>query len=220
MGISFLHTAQVHVETFDGIFDALAPDMTLNHVVVPELLARAQAHGVDDVHVETTRLLAAMCDDDAAVCTCTTLGPIADDLGGDNLLRIDRPVMEYACAQGPRILVAICLEATRGSTCDLLAKCADLAGVAITPEVVFIDTAWPHFENGDIDLFAEEIASVISDSVANGEFDCVVLAQASMHVAEPLLQDLTVPVVSSPVMAAKRALEIAMGTSTKSGLLT
>ena len=45
MGISFLHTAQVHVETFDGIFDALAPDMTLNHVVVPELLARAQAHG-------------------------------------------------------------------------------------------------------------------------------------------------------------------------------
>jgi hypothetical protein len=41
------------------------------------------------------------------------------------------------------------------------------------------------------------------------DFDCVVLAQASMHVAEPLLQNIGVPVVSSPVMAAKRAVEIA-----------
>lgn len=209
MRISFLHTAQVHVDTFDGIFKTLAPDVSLNHVVVPDLLSSAQANGLDDVRAETNSTLEAMLGDDAAVCTCTTLGPIADALGGRNLLRIDRPVMEYACTQGSRILVAICLEATRISTCGLLAECADLLEVKITPEVVLIDTAWRHFENGDIDLFATEIASVIKGCVVNGEFDCVVLAQASMHVAEPLLQDIDIPVVSSPVMAAKRAVEIA-----------
>jgi hypothetical protein len=209
MRISFLHTAQVHVDTFDTIFKTLAPDVVLNHVVVPELLSRAQMHGLDDVREETTNMLAAMRDDDAAVCTCTTLGPIADALGGGNLLRIDRPVMEYACAQGSRILVAICLEATRVSTCDLLANCAQGLGANITPDIILIDSAWPYFENGEIDHFAAEIAVKIKSRVAQDAFDCVVLAQASMHVAEPLLQDIGIPVVSSPVMAAKRALGIA-----------
>ena len=210
MRISFLHTAQIHVDTFDAIFKTLAPDVTLNHHVVPALLADAQTHGIEHVQAETTRILKDMHNDDAAVCTCTTLGPIADDMAQGNLLRIDRPVMEYACAQGAKILVAICLEATRGSTSALLADCAVQMGVKTDPEVLLIDTAWPHFERGDIDLFAAEIANVIKGAVAaRDDIDCVVLAQASMHVAEPLLQTLAMPVVSSPVMAAKRAVQIA-----------
>ena len=209
MRISFLHTAQVHVDTFDAIFRETAPDAVLTHNVMPELLSRAQADGLDAVRGETTTTLQEMLSDDAVMCTCTTLGPIADAIDDDHLLRIDRPVMEFACAQGSQILVAICLEATRGSTSDLLAECADQMGVAIAPEVLLIDTAWPYFENGDLGQFADGIASAIRDTVAVRDYDCVILAQASMHVAEPLLQDITVPVVSSPKMAAIRAVEIA-----------
>lgn len=209
MRISFLHTAQVHVDTFDAIFKTLAPDAVLSHHVMPELLSRAQADGLNAVRGETTTTLQDMLSDDAVMCTCSTLGPIADAIADEHLLRIDRPVMEFACAQGSRFLVAICLEATRVSTTDLLADCADQMGVKIAPEVLLIDAAWPHFEDGDLDQFATVIASAIRDAVAVQEYDCVVLAQASMHVVEPLLQNIAVPVVSSPKMAAKRAVEIA-----------
>jgi hypothetical protein len=209
MRISFLHTAQVHVDTFDAIFREIWPDAELTHNVIPELLSRAQVDGLDAVRSETTTLLQDMLSDDAVMCTCTTLGPIADALTDDHLLRIDRPVMEYACAQGARILVAICLEATRTSTTDLLAECAGQMGVTVKSEILLIDTAWPHFESGNLDQFADGIASAIRDAVAVQDYDCVVLAQASMHVAEPLLQGIGVPVVSSPKMAAMRAVEIA-----------
>lgn len=210
MRISFLHTAQVHVETFNQIFQELAPEIEVHHKVSPELLTRAQANGLDDVRSETTAALHDLSSYDAVVCSCTTLGPIADAISNPHLLRIDRPVMEYACTQGPNVLVAICLEATRKSTTALFMECAVQTDQTISPEVILIDSAWSYFERGEIDNFANEIAVKVKSSIKErGNIDCVVLAQASMHVAEGLLQDLGIPVVSSPVMAAKRAIEIA-----------
>ena len=61
-------------------------------------------------------------------------------------------------------------------------------------------------------LFADEIEKTIRTRLeTHNQVDCIVLAQASMHVAEPLLQDVYIPLVSSPRMAAMRALEIARG---------
>jgi len=210
MRISFLHTAQVHVDTFDAIFQTLAPTVTLQHHVAPELLAQARAEGLDVVRDETIGILTNLASADAVVCTCSTLGPLLDGMTGTHILRIDRPVMEYACAQGENILVAICLESTRNSTLALLSECAAKTNQDISTDVVLCDSAWPFFEAGEIDLFAAQITQTIQNHLmCNNSFDCIVLAQASMHVAEPFLQDLGIPVVSSPMMAAKRALEIA-----------
>ena len=46
MNIAFLHTAQVHVETFEALVQELAPQCNRTHHVAPELLASAQTDGL------------------------------------------------------------------------------------------------------------------------------------------------------------------------------
>jgi hypothetical protein len=45
--------------------------------------------------------------------------------------------------------------------------------------------------------------------VTPGGSDCIVLAQASMRVAASKLEDVGIPVLTSPLMAAKRSIHIA-----------
>ena len=46
MALTLLHTAQVHVDTFNALRDRIAPGVSLDHLVYPELLAAAQKDGV------------------------------------------------------------------------------------------------------------------------------------------------------------------------------
>jgi Asp/Glu/hydantoin racemase len=212
MRIAFLHTADVHVATFDGIFADLGTDAHLVHRVEPELLARARSHGLEAVRAETTKALADLASADAVVCTCSTLGPLADRFSENfgHVFRIDRPVMEEACKIGGRVLVAICLESTRAPTLALLEQCATQMNQKINVEVHLCDTAWPFFEAGDIDGFADSISRSIREKLGElGGSDCIVLAQASMRVAADMLGDVGVPILTSPLLAAKRSIQIA-----------
>jgi hypothetical protein len=212
MRISFLHTADVHVSTFDRIFADLKSDARLVHRVAPELLARARSDGLESVRAETMDALADLASADAVICTCSTLGPLADSFAEnfDHVFRIDRPVMEEACRIGGRILVAICLESTRAPTLALLEQCAVTLNKKISVEVHLCDTAWPFFEADDIDGFADNISHSIKVRLGElGGRDCIVLAQASMRVAAAALEDVGVPILTSPLMAAKRSIQIA-----------
>ncbi|AXX98378.1 aspartate/glutamate racemase family protein [Profundibacter amoris] len=212
MRIAFLHTAEVHVKTFDGIFQNLNSKVELIHKVDSSLLERAQRNGLEDVRSETIAALTELSAAEAVVCTCSTLGPIADELSKTyrHIFRIDRPVMEEACRSGENILVAICLESTRDATLALLNECALQMGKVIRPEIILCKSAWPYFERGEMAMFATEIAETIKAALLQRKHtDCVVLAQASMRVAEGLLENAGPPVVSSPLLAAKRAIEIA-----------
>jgi hypothetical protein len=127
-----------------------------------------------------------------------------------HVFRIDRPVMEEACRIGGRILVAICLESTREPTLALLEQCAAQLGKNIDAEIHLCDAAWPFFEAGDIDGFANSISRSVRERLGTpGGSDCIVLAQASMRVAASKLEDVGIPVLTSPLMAAKRSIHIA-----------
>jgi Asp/Glu/Hydantoin racemase len=212
MRISFLHTADVHVSTFDRIFADLGSDARLVHRVEADLLARARFHGLESVRADTMEALADLAFADAVVCTCSTLGPLADSFAENfgHVFRIDRPVMEEACRIGGRVLVAICLESTRAPTLALLDQCAVQLDKKISVEVHLCDVAWPFFEAGDIDGFADSISRSTKKRLGQlGSVDCIVLAQASMRVAAEKLEDVGVPILTSPLMAAKRSIEIA-----------
>ena len=212
MTIAFLHTAAVHVETFDALLAQSGYHGPRTHKVLPDLLAKARSHGLAHVRAEAHAALAELAAADAVVCTCSTLGPIADEVSRRHahVFRIDRPAMELACTIGPDILVALCLDSTLAATLDLLADCADTAGRVVTPRVVLCAQAWPHFERGDYDSFANSIAAQIRSAVAGAAVpDAILLAQASMRVAEPRLAGLGIPVISSPLLAAQRAITIA-----------
>jgi len=209
MRIAFLHTADVHVQTFDDIMSDLDPSIALTHVVRPDLLDRARTEGIDAVTAETTTLLTDLADADAVMCTCSTLGPLADDVQKTlgHVLRIDRPVMEEAVRHGPTVLIAICLESTKDASVALFNDCAKNK---VEPHVLVISKAWPHFERDDQTAFAHTIAeAVVAEQERLPKLDAIVLAQASMRVAEAALTDVGVPVLSSPRPAALRAIDVA-----------
>lgn len=212
MRIALLHTADVHVETFNTLFAQIGVEVELTHKVRADLLDRARSEGTEAVRNETLAELSELAAADAVICTCSTLGPVADMVAQStpHVFRIDRPVMERACQTGPNIMVAICLDSTRDATLALLHDVAAEVRRTISPRLVLCQSAWLYFESGDMQGFATEIAETITRDLAEGaQADCIVLAQASMRVAQPYLEKLAIPVMSSPLLAAEHAIEIA-----------
>jgi len=211
MHIALLHTAQIHADTFDGLFSQMDLPISLTHHVAPDLLDTARKQGLDAVRGDIMAALTTLASADAVICTCSTIGPVAGEFAATapHVLRIDQPMMQAACRAGPNILVAICLDSTRAPTLALLHDTAKAMGADITPEVLFCGEAWPLFEAARFDEFAQAVAAQIRACVTQGGVDCVVLAQASMRGAGAHLGDLGVPVLSSPQLAAERAVEIA-----------
>lgn len=212
MRIALLHTSDVHVGTFDQLFADLDADVHLDHHVDASLLDRAIQDGTEAVRPEVETLLITLSDADAVLCTCSTLGPLTDEVARsfENIIRIDRPLMERACADGGNVLVALCLDSTRAATLELLTECAKEAGKDVNPIVVLCSDAWAFFEEGDMEAYAHSIAGAIKSTLLK-EHDVqgIVLAQASMRVSEAKLQDTGVAVFSSPVIAAQKCLAMA-----------
>ena len=179
--LTLFHTADVHIARFDAIRDRIAPGVTLTHINRPDWLTRARA-GDDTVAPECLAEFAAA---GAALCSCTTLGPLADQAG---ITRIDRPMMRQAAEQANSVLMAYCVDSTAETSLSLLKDCIGDRPVAITPLPIL--EAWPLFEAGNQAQYAHAIASKVRANAAGR--DCILLAQASMDVAVPLLNDLPV----------------------------
>lgn len=214
--IGLLHTAQIHVDTFDRLLSQHAARIELEHTVRPDWLERARSEGLSQgLHAEVAgHLEAASAHAAVVVCTCSTLGPIADDVAatGASVFRIDRPMMEAAARRSGTCLVAVCLESTIDPTTRLLEAAYRDAGREPNYEITPCFGAWSHFEAGDLDAFAASIADSIRPrlSAPGHGVGAVVLAQASMARAQPLLADAGVPILSSPELAATEALNRAL----------
>lgn len=202
--ITLLHTSPVHVATFDALRDQLAPGIELSHTVRTDWLSRAQS-GLDQSLIDDiSETIAAT--QGATVCSCTTIGEIA---GAAGAIRIDAPMMARAARIGGRILMAYALASTRAPSLALLQQTVnDLGADGANVEIILLDLShfWPLFEAGETTAFAACIAGGIRDAAGRDHPDCVVLAQASMADAAPLLADLATPVFSSPELALRAAL--------------
>lgn len=199
MTLRLIHTAQVHVQTFDALRDRIAPGAALDHVVRPDWLARARQEGVTaDLTEEIAKAIQGA--DGPVVCTCTTLGETAAGLGA---IRIDQPMMRAAAKGGGPVLMAYALDSTRvPSRALLLAE----GGTEDRLEMLDLTHHWPLFESGDTAAFEQAIAAAIRARVTQGGVSTVVLAQASMAGAADLLGDLGLPVLSSPESALRAGL--------------
>jgi hypothetical protein len=211
--IGFLHTAAVHIATFDALVAELAPGTVTAHVVDESLLADARASGAigDDLNARIFgRVCQAAAECDAVVCTCSTISGAAEGAWGarlPTLVRIDRPLVETALGIGRRVAVLAAVESTLGPTAVLVQEVAHQRGVEVDLRLTCVPGAWEQFEAGDIDAYLKIIASAV-DSVSPADSDVVVLAQASMAGAA-LLSTTTLPVLSSPRLAVVAALAAA-----------
>lgn len=215
--LAFLHTAQVHVPTFERLVREIAPDLRVRHVVREDLLADARAVGVEDTglvaRVHHAMHEAASSGATVVVCTCSTIGAIAEKTAtGDafKALRIDRAMADRAVRTGPRVLIVAALESTLAPTTALVLSAAQNAGVVVRPSHLLVERAWSHFQSGDIAGYVETLAGAIRAKADGADrADVVVLAQASMAPVEKALADLGIDVLSSPVPGVRFAVQMA-----------
>ncbi|MFF7079660.1 aspartate/glutamate racemase family protein [Streptomyces lavendulae] len=191
--LTLLHTSGVHVPVFDALRDRDHPGAVLRHLVRPELLERARAHGPQAVAGELRGLLGGA--GGPVLVTCSTLGAVTEALApalGVPVLRVDRPMAAEAVRTGPRIAVLATLRSTLAPTGELLAE--ESAGRPVSVRTRLVEGAWDLFAAGDA---AGHLALVAEAVDAVTDADVIVLAQASMAGAAPLART-RVPVLSSP----------------------
>lgn len=203
--VAFLHTSPVHVATFDRLMQALAPAVAVTHLVDEALLADAQRLGLDDAplvaRVEATMARAA--EDGAAlvVCTCSTIGGLAEHMstGGRFVAaRIDRAMADRAVRRGRKVLVVAALPSSVAPTEALIRESAQARRTEVALRSHVVSAAWPLFERGDRVGYIAAIARDVRQHC--GDADTVVLAQASMAPAAEALVDLGLEVLSSPAL--------------------
>lgn len=198
MSLGLLHTSAVHVPVFDGLRDRHHPGLDLRHVVAEDLLVRARAEGPEAVADAVRDLLAEVVADGATavLCTCSTLGAVAERHAAElrvPVVRVDRPMAAEA-VRAERIVVVATVESTLAPTLDLLREESGTRAPTVTTLVV--DGAWDRFLACDHDGYLDAVAAAVDgiDPTAGG---VVVLAQASMaDAAERTTTPL--PVLSSP----------------------
>ncbi|WAL99324.1 aspartate/glutamate racemase family protein [Streptomyces sp. Je 1-369] len=217
--LGVLHTSPVHVPVFDGLRDSDHPGLELRHHVVEGLLGRARREGADAVVPAVRDALVRVAgggDGVAAVlCTCSTIGGVAEALGADlevPVVRVDRPMAAAAVAAGSRVVVIATVASTVGPTSALIEEEALRAGRDVSVRAVVVEEAWERFEAGDAVGYAESVARAVR-AVRDADADVIVLAQASMAGAEALVPEVRarVPVLSSPRLGLASAAALAAG---------
>ena len=211
--LAFLHTAQVHVPTFERLTRAAAPGLRVRHRVMEELLADARTLGVDHAglvaRIHDAMREAASGGATVVMCTCSTIGGMAEKTpthGAFTALRVDRAMAEKAVRTGPRVLVVAALESTLAPTTALILRAAADAGVEVQPCPLLVQDAWVHFQAGESERYIATLAKAIR-AAADGA-DVVVLAQASMAPVVQALSGLGIDVLSSPELGVERALAL------------
>jgi hypothetical protein len=196
--LALLHTSPVHVPVFDGLRDRHHPGLVLRHLVAEELLDRARVEGPEAVVGAVRDALAEAVAGGAraVLCTCSTIGGVAERSAADlgvPVLRVDRPMAAEA-AGSERIVVVAAVTSTLEPTVDLVREeSGDTTSIVTT---LLVDGAWERFEAGDRNGYLDTVAAAVDriDPTGGG---VVILAQASMadaaeRTATPL------PVLSSP----------------------
>ncbi|CAM5576961.1 aspartate/glutamate racemase family protein [Streptomyces aurantiogriseus] len=200
MALALLHTSPLHVPVFDALRDETHPDLELRHFVDEGLLSRARELGPEAVAADVRAAVARAAADgaEAVLCTCSTIGAVAEaaasGTNGVPVLRGDRPMAAAAVAAGERVVVLATVESTFAPTSDLIKEEAHRAGRTVTIRTLLVDGAWARFEAGDTETCARLVAAA-ADTVTDA--DVIVLAQGSMAPAQYLVRT-PVPVLSSP----------------------
>jgi hypothetical protein len=207
--LTLFHTTASNETLFRTLLAELGPEIPSRHIVAVDLLDRATAEGrvTPDIAADVKNRMRAALDEGARMllCTCSTLGTCADEMNDPRVLRIDRAMAQRAMKQGGRVLVAACVASTIEPTVKLLRESA-ATGQLETPriETLLMADLWPHFQLGEPLVYWQRIAERLREQAS--AYDCVVLAQASMAGAADLLNDLQVPVLSSPRIGLQAAI--------------
>jgi aspartate/glutamate racemase len=122
------------------------------------------------------------------------------------LLQIDRPMMDLALNYGNRIGLIATVPTTVPSSENLLKQAASDAGKEVTIQTVLCSEAFEEIKKGNAEKHNEILITEVNK--LSEQVDAIVLAQVSMSVLEPMLQNTKVPVFNSGRTGFNKAREI------------
>jgi len=211
--IAIVHTSFLAVESFTQLFQELAPDIIVHHIVDDSLLPEVvEAGGVtDSVHSRLCDLFQAAGKSGADVIfsQCSSVGEVADDaaaLVSVPIVKVDHAMAQLACETGKRIGVAATLGSTLAPTGRLIEATAARIDKPVQLRSVLVEGAFALLEAGDRAGHNQIVADAIRKLAA--EVDVVVCAQGSMAAIVPLLGKTAVPVLTSPRTGVSHAIEV------------
>lgn len=179
--LTLFHTAESNIAIFETAAKAAGETRQMNHVLRDDLLKAAEAAGgLTEVVRADCRAAMQEHAGGPVVCTCSTIGPAADDraAAGQDIRRVDRALAEVALNKGNRIAVLYAVSTTEGPTRRLFEDVARETGADARIDMILVDGAWDLFRSGDPDGYFARIAEV-ADGLNQG-YDVIALAQASM----------------------------------------
>lgn len=206
------HPSPNLVPVVDNLIQSKNSGLKYENIIHEDLLNRAIANGITpDVVEEVSDVVQSMPtgDQNIMLCTCSTLGGIAEKIGADTnrlVVRIDRAMGEKAIDIGGKIGVAAALKSTIEPTVNLLNSLAAEKGTTASIKVIHCASAWEKKQAGDNDGYIKEVADCLRARLE--EFDVIVLAQGSMAPAKELLGESPIPILSSPDMGVESVLKM------------
>jgi len=215
--VYIIHTSLVSHAELNALFAELVPDAKVHNIVDDSLL-----HDVMQNGGITPKVVSRMCayvqaaaanGADLIFNQCSSAGEAADiaaKLVAVPVLKVDSAMAEKAVELGQKIGVVATVRSTMKPSCDLVRSKAAEAGKPIVVVEYLVD--------GALDVLMKEKNrekhnAMVLESVRKAEEECdvVVLAQGSMTVLLPELQDVKKPVLTSPRLGVERARKLLEG---------
>ena len=211
--VAIVHTRLLAVESFTRLFNELAPNAQLHHLVDDSLLPEVIQAGrvTKSVHERLCDLfrVAEKSGADLIFSQCSSVGEVADaaaEFVDVPIVKVDEEMAEVACETGVRIGVAATLGSTLAPTGRLIEATAARLGKPVELRTRLIEHAFAALESGDRAGHNERVAQAIRQLAT--EVDVVVCAQGTMAAVLPELGELAAPVLTSPRLGVERAVRI------------
>lgn len=210
--VTLIHTVAGLAPVFNSLGrEVLEPGTRIVHVVDEDLLQDTIRDGT--ISSETRARLAghvrsaSEAGSDAVMVTCSSVGPVVDDLSDATsvpLLRVDVAMADEAVRVGQRVGVLGTLSTTLEPTAGLIRRRAAAANRDVRVDARVATGAFEALQAGDTAEHDRRVLAALQDLLAVS--DVVVLAQASMaRVADQLPADARrVPILTSPRLGVER----------------
>ena len=217
MKIYAIHTSNVSYNDLKALFAKYAPEVEYYNIVDDSLLDEVKKNG----HI-TPNIISRMCQyykiaeslgADLIFNQCSSVGEAADIAAkcvNVPVVKVDEAMAEKAVEMGKRIAVIATVASTVGPSSRLVETKAREAHKDCVVDQVLVDGALDILmKEKDVEKHNRLVLDAIDKASEN--HDVIVLAQGSMTTLLPYLNNTKVPVLTSPEMGVKKAVDVLYG---------
>jgi Asp/Glu/hydantoin racemase len=214
--VTIVQTSLVSHQHLNELFAKIIPEVKVYNIVDDSLLAEVSSRGA-----VTPGIISRMCKyfeaaasigSDLIFNQCSSVGEaaaIAAKTVSVPVLRVDEAMAEQAVTLGVKIGVVATVASTVAPSCNLIRDKAEAAGKTVEVKPYLVDGAMHVLMKEG----REKHNALVKQTVIECARDCdiVVLAQGSMVVLLPELNDIAKPVLSSPELGVRKARALLFG---------